>query len=428
MEDNNVSLEISPNNKTEDTSNDSEIKKKKEQPLRGVKRRKKRKRKQKKKTKTTKLDNNNLHKIKRKRKRRRKKKIKKTAEKPKKKRNIYYTYKKVGNKNTPYYKSKLLAKRVALALFENYTTRFSDLSYICKDEISIKRHIAFIKRCKPRKTSLRFNDVVIKITTFDNFKYYRNIHDRLHFLINICYNKEHRLYPYFGGKGITLSDEFLDAKLFCIWCIKNKLVDPVELYRFYIQRRDKTKCYSSSNCFVVSEKDIHENKYLDITLTKLLLQKKYDEGHAEKVNYAIAYSRYFQYDMEMEDALYMSRKYKASLCDFLPINFYKSVADENSCTLTVYLSRYKTLHDGGVPIDPYSFLDKDASVVAIARRYGVNTEKLERHKANNENREKRTNDIYKFFEDKAKELYNFDLNSPENSVYSNHSDNDVYSH
>lgn len=406
MEDNKVSLEAPYDNKAEDTSNDSEVKEKKEQPLRGVKRRKKYKKRRKKVK-----DSNN----------------KSLQKKQRKNSNPNYVHKKKRGKNSPYYKSDRYIERSALAIFNEDTTSSTDLSYICDDETLLKRHLLFISRCPPHTVGLSY-DRSVKYKVFSDLKRYRDISDRFYFLIEICYNKNHRLYPYFGGKGIRLSEEFLDAKKFCAWCLKNRLVYPNDTYKTYLQRIDKTKNFSPDNCCVISEKDVHENKYLNITLAKLLLQKKYSESHADKVNYMIAYSRYFQYDMEIDDALQMPRKYKSPLYDFSPINFYKSVSDEKSCTLTVYLSRYKTLHDGGVPIDPYSFLDKDASVVAIAKRYGVSTEKLERHKANNENREKRTNDIYKFFEDKAKELYNFDLNSPENSVYNNYNSNDVYSH
>jgi hypothetical protein len=408
MEDNNVSLETSSDNKTEDISNDSEIKKKKEPLLRGVKRRKKHRKRRKKRKKVA--------------------KEKPIKEKPKKKKNPYYTYKKTRRTNSKCYTSIGFKERTARNIFRDCTDILPNLSYISNDRILLKKHIIFMKKCRHATYHFLKGEVDVIFKTFSEFKRYDVISDRFYFLMNICYNKDHRLYPYFGGKGIKISEEFLDAEKFCIWCLKNNLTYPSNTYVTYLQRKDKSKDYSPDNCFVITEKDVHENKYLNITLAKLLLQKKYNEGHADKVNYMIAYSRYFQYDMDFDDAVYLPRLYKSSLYDFLPINFHKSVADENSCTLSAFLTRYKTLHDGKVPIDPYSFLDKDVSVTEVAKRYGVPPEDLERHKKKTEKRENRTNDIYRYFEDKAKELYNFDLNSPENSVYKNCNENDVYSH
>ena len=65
-----------------------------------------------------------------------------------------------------------------------------------------------------------------------------------------CYNENHKSYKYYGGKGITICDEWLeDINKFVQWGIDNGYEPGLT-----IERIDNNKNYCPSNCCFLSNK------------------------------------------------------------------------------------------------------------------------------------------------------------------------------
>ncbi len=64
-----------------------------------------------------------------------------------------------------------------------------------------------------------------------------------------CHNSSHKLYIYYGDKGINLCGEWAnDFKSFYDWSMKNGYDDTLTL-----QRKDLTKDYCPDNCFFAKQ-------------------------------------------------------------------------------------------------------------------------------------------------------------------------------
>lgn len=69
---------------------------------------------------------------------------------------------------------------------------------------------------------------------------------------NRCYNTKGRVYKYYGGKGITICDEWQDVGTFIKWLYSQGWKDKSG---FAIDRIDPEKGYSPDNCRVISAKE-----------------------------------------------------------------------------------------------------------------------------------------------------------------------------
>ena len=78
-----------------------------------------------------------------------------------------------------------------------------------------------------------------------------------------CYNPKHYAYKHYGGRGITICDEWLEMpRAFVEWCHENDWAPGLQ-----IDRIDNNKGYSPSNCRIVSVKINANNKRTSINLT-----------------------------------------------------------------------------------------------------------------------------------------------------------------
>ena len=102
---------------------------------------------------------------------------------------------------------------------------------------------------------------------FSNYKHgmcYKNVYRRWCGIKARCYNKNNICYPLYGGRGITMCDEWKnDPEAFCNWALENG-------YKRYlsIDRIDVNGNYEPSNCRWVSkyQQDINrrDTRYIDI--------------------------------------------------------------------------------------------------------------------------------------------------------------------
>lgn len=259
-----------------------------------------------------------------------------------------------------------------------------DQSYIANNKELLKEHKTFI-----RKSAYALNCQLSKLVVpeglskglfpkkFDFFdKYYPCIYARWEQLVRATLDNSYYLYKFFGAKGIYISKDFLDSKKFCIWCLENKLTSKPGMYDAYLQRKDKKRMYSPSNCFVITEKEVHSCKSLKSVLSSLFLLKKYEEYHDPTVSYMTMYTRYYAYDMSIEDAV--STKYDTrnrgttmETVGFVPRLFYLSIATEKDVPFSTYMSRvHYSYLNGGFTIRPYDLLKEDYSVDEEAAKQG----------------------------------------------------------
>jgi hypothetical protein len=214
-------------------------------------------------------------------------------------------------------------------------------------------------------------------------EHYRPIYNRWIHIIRSCFDPTYKFYKYFGGKGIYASKTFLDSRLFCIWCLNKGIYSDLKSYTQYIQRIDKSKDFSRSNCFVISEDDIYKSKNLKLAFNKIILAKSYKEiKHSDDITFWDMYTRYYIYDMSINDSLIMPYingtlfKYKI---------FYKSVAGnfKDCCNLSTYMMRANQLLIIKCTIfNPYDLLKQDFSVSEYAALQG----KLTYHEQNKNKR------------------------------------------
>ncbi len=263
-----------------------------------------------------------------------------------------------------------------------FDTSTKDMSYVVNNAELLKAHKHFIMKSAYSTNTALSKYVVpsgkskgLSPRLFDFFKErYTYIYERWMHLIQCCFDESYPLYQFFGGRGIYMSKEFLDGKLFCIWCLKNGVTSRLGMYKTYIQRRRKDRNFSPINCYVITEKELHNCGSLDLVLNSLSFIKRYEENHAKNVSYMLAYTRYYVYDMSVEDSVMWDYN-PASIVDkqfgFSPIKFYESVADESSCTMSVFLSRYHYSYlNSGFIARPYDMLKPDYSVSAAANSQG----------------------------------------------------------
>lgn len=70
-----------------------------------------------------------------------------------------------------------------------------------------------------------------------------------------CINPKNPSYPRYGGRGITLCDEWMnDAKAFCEWAYEHGYKEDAKYGECTVDRIDNNKGYSPDNCRIVNEK------------------------------------------------------------------------------------------------------------------------------------------------------------------------------
>ena len=302
-----------------------------------------------------------------------------------------------------------MAKKVATLFDPNA----KDLSYITENKELLKAHITFINRCVHDRAGYRalekyaatFGPSKGRVPkAFEKFSTnYSGIYELWVHLIKSCGDPNYITYPFFGAKGIFVAKEFLDGKKFCIWCLKNGFTGSPFTYDKYLQRINKSKkYYSSKNCCIISEKELHECKSTSTALKMLWLVKRYEESHDPSVSFMAFYTRYFIWDFDADDAAnfkYEPKNY-ANTFGFLPVRFYEAVATEESCPMSVFISRmHYSYLNGGFIARPYDMLKPEYSVSVEANKqnkvsYKQMWERQRKEEKKNKQINNDNNDVY----------------------------------
>lgn len=260
-----------------------------------------------------------------------------------------------------------------------------DFSYICENQNLLKKHIKFINSLEYdiySNSTISSKKLILpsQIKYFCGFReFYKHIYDRWKHMIYSCYSINYSFYKHFGARSITVSDEFLDTKQFCIWCLKNGLCNRPHMYTTYLQRKDKSKGYSPDNCFAIKESDIHTNANMKIALNNLYLAKRYNEDHDKTVTYLSMYTRYYMYDFDLDLALHYKLDRTNAFTNkftigFFPTRFYQSVAKESDVPLKIFINRLsKSSVDKNFNLKPYELLKPDYSFTKDATSQGITT-------------------------------------------------------
>lgn len=251
----------------------------------------------------------------------------------------------------------------------------SDLCYITKNSKLKAQHIKLIQRLRsvnsnrlvPKSIKEGIENPDLWPKAFKMFNVlYKSIYNWWIYLLRCCYDKTYVMYQFFGARGITLSSRFLDGKNFCIWALNKGLTNKAFTYTTYIQRKNRNIGFSERNCYVITEKEVHECKTLEDVLNSLYIIKKYEEGHDHSVSYMTYYTRCYIYNLPPDDAR-MWPHYRHKIGEFSPVNFYQSVADDTSVTATTFMSRVHYAYlNGGHTMRPYEMLKPEYSVMATA--------------------------------------------------------------
>lgn len=73
-----------------------------------------------------------------------------------------------------------------------------------------------------------------------------------------CYNKNSKAYIYYGAKGISVCDEWLNSyESFCLWADNNGYKDGLTIDRINVNGN-----YEPNNCRFVTKKEQRENKHI----------------------------------------------------------------------------------------------------------------------------------------------------------------------
>lgn len=102
--------------------------------------------------------------------------------------------------------------------------------------------------------------------TIDNKRLY-NIWNAMN---NRCYNIKHDKYKYYGGRGITICDEWLDNNsLFFDWALANGYKNPLTIHR-----KDNDGNYSAGNCCFITHQEQMQATSVSTPVPLVILIKK----------------------------------------------------------------------------------------------------------------------------------------------------------
>ena len=135
----------------------------------------------------------------------------------------------------------------------------------CSCGTIVKRSMSRINKSKRCVECSRYNR---KNTIPNEEREFRNrVSSRFSGMIQRCHNEKNKNYKSYGGRGITVCDEWrFDFKNFYQWYLLNMPLNS-DLYNLEIDRIDNDKGYSPDNCQLITKKEnLLKTKYINLTL------------------------------------------------------------------------------------------------------------------------------------------------------------------
>lgn len=127
-------------------------------------------------------------------------------------------------------------------------------------------------------------------------KYYQTWAD----MIGRCYNPKFEAYEDYGGRGITICDEWRgDPTTFCSWCDEQKIPEG-----YTIDRENNNGNYCPENCRFASKEEQNRNMRSNVWVEyneERLCFKDFVEKYGV-VSYDVAKKRLYRFDISPEDA------------------------------------------------------------------------------------------------------------------------------
>lgn len=125
------------------------------------------------------------------------------------------------------------------------------------------------------------------------------LHNRWLNMKSRCFNPHNKRYERYGGRGITICDEWLDFKNFYNWSVANGFSEELSLDRI-----DNDKGYCPDNCRWATPRQQANNTARNVKIeytgkVKTLSQWCRDLG----LNYKLVYYRYHEQNMKFEKAI-----------------------------------------------------------------------------------------------------------------------------
>lgn len=125
------------------------------------------------------------------------------------------------------------------------------------------------------------------------------LHNRWLNMKSRCFNPHNKRYERYGGRGITICDEWLDFKNFYNWSVANGFSEELSLDRI-----DNDKGYCPDNCRWATPRQQANNTARNVKIeymgkVKTLSQWCRDLG----LNYKLVYYRYHEQNMKLEKAI-----------------------------------------------------------------------------------------------------------------------------
>ena len=288
---------------------------------------------------------------------------------------------------------KKVPKKLSPEELERIKTEIKETPYIigsppvctqCADKNNITHKKKQQRHSRPRSTVIPRQYLLSDGTILKAFNGFRRNYPVIFkwwtILLSRCINPKFSSYAYFGEKGISFDAEFMDSKNFCIWALENNLYGRPYCYDQYLIRKDKSKGYCRDNIIITSELEMMSGSDLALALMRISITQKYEEYHHPSVSLYAFYARYFVYDLDVDTArkvdIYSAFQTKthpknknrdvnaviqqpsevASCMRFSPVNFYRAMADESSCTLSQFIARYAEARRDGIKERPYDML------------------------------------------------------------------------
>lgn len=138
----------------------------------------------------------------------------------------------------------------------------------CGNEKEIR--LSSLKSGNTKSCGCLEHEKLVKRNTKHGMRYHP-AYDTWNGMMARCYNPHKSKYRYYGGRGITVCDEWQDVKAFVLWCDYNGFKPELQLDRI-----DNDKGYSPENCRFVTPTVNLRNTSRNVIINGMALREYLD--------------------------------------------------------------------------------------------------------------------------------------------------------